>query len=128
MRKAETWRTGSALLAIWSALLKLKTVSERCSRWPPGRPCRSASVRRGAAVCSYERSDMCTIRVQPTAATGVTVTKPTSSPYCILHFMHAPERLTNQPTCVPKLSLCTRSHVLLSPFLLSLYPPVCLCV
>lgn len=47
-----TWQTGSAHSDIWIVRLKLMTVCGRCSKWPPGRRCRSASARRGEDVCS----------------------------------------------------------------------------
>lgn len=54
-KKAETWPTGSVLLATWSALPRPRTACGKCSRWPLERRCRSASARREAAARCCEQ-------------------------------------------------------------------------
>lgn len=49
-RKGGTWPRGSEPSATWSVLLRPRMVCEKCSRWPPGRRCRSAAARRTTDV------------------------------------------------------------------------------
>lgn len=50
-RKVGTWPHGSEPSATWSVLLRPRMVCGKCSRWPPGRHCRSAAARRTIDVC-----------------------------------------------------------------------------
>lgn len=50
-RKVGTWPHGSEPSATWSVLLRPRMVCGKCSRWPPGRRCRSAAARRTTDVC-----------------------------------------------------------------------------
>lgn len=49
-RKVGTWPRGSEPSATWSVLLRPRMVCGKCSRWPPGRRCRSAAARRTTDV------------------------------------------------------------------------------
>lgn len=65
LRRAETWPTGSALWATWSARPRLRTACGRCLRWPPEPPCRSASARTGRAASCCEGTDCGPISSSP---------------------------------------------------------------
>lgn len=90
-RRGVTWQTGSAHLDIWSVRLKLRKVCGRCSKWPPGRRCRSASARRGEDVCSCKphtetHTTPSTFQQLTTETQGETFIQPSPLSYRSSHF------------------------------------------